>query len=122
MEELKDIFTLHKNTDCQTHELINCQCNGTEVETVLQDELDVDVRNYQVGSSSESEKKVKRHKLSQVQKLLRFYLELTWSDSLDGMGTSKWRFFFVDSTSDRKLSRNLFFWRSKFRILHHARC
>ncbi|PSN33104.1 DNA repair and recombination protein RAD54B [Blattella germanica] len=28
-EELKDLFTIHRETACLTHEMLNCQCKGT---------------------------------------------------------------------------------------------
>ena len=31
IEELRDLFTLSENTLCETHDLLNCGCGGTEV-------------------------------------------------------------------------------------------
>lgn len=28
VEELKDLFTLHENSQCVTHDLLDCECTG----------------------------------------------------------------------------------------------
>lgn len=31
IEELRDLFTLSENTSCETHDLLSCDCGGSEV-------------------------------------------------------------------------------------------
>ena len=38
MEDLKDLFTVNRDTQCNTHDLVECSCGGTGEELVIEDD------------------------------------------------------------------------------------
>uniref|UniRef100_A0A8C2VN22 DNA repair and recombination protein RAD54B n=1 Tax=Chinchilla lanigera TaxID=34839 RepID=A0A8C2VN22_CHILA len=80
VEELKNLFTLHENSHCVTHDLLDCECTGEKDHTDDSLEKDAISRRCQLGLYQQKSDSLKPLSMSQLKKWKHFsgdHLNLT---------------------------------------------
>ncbi|XP_037659265.1 DNA repair and recombination protein RAD54B isoform X2 [Choloepus didactylus] len=72
VEELKDLFTLHENSHCVTHDLLDCECSGEKDRTGDSLETFSIFRNCQLGSHQQKSGSLKPLSMSQLKQWKHF--------------------------------------------------